>query len=247
MVCVTWHIVVAVVVACGCGRIGFENRSDGAGGDAPTARCVGAELCDGFENGFDTSLWAVGGATIDTTVAHRGSASARFHTAPLTSGQLSYVVIAQERTLALSDPTFYVRIWYLLGASPEIGNQFELIATDQITGILGDFLFVRGDGISLFSGFANRQSDGVIPSPVGAWTCALWTLVRADTATGSISVSGDVSALALPNVQTDATAPIGKMEFGLGFATQHVTVSQPALDLWIDDVIVDKLPITCAD
>ncbi|MDB4964246.1 MAG: hypothetical protein JWP01_4245 [Myxococcales bacterium] len=35
--------------------------------------------------------------------------------------------------------------------------------------------------------------------------------------------------------------------FGIGFAGSNTPVAQPALDLWIDDVIVDPDPVTCAD
>ena len=46
---------------------------------------------------------------------------------------------------------------------------------------------------------------------------------------------------------TDGTPPLHDMDFGIGFAGTNVNGAQPAIDVWIDDVIVNNTPITCAD
>jgi hypothetical protein len=72
--------------------------------------------------------------------------------------------------------------------------------------------------------------------------------VRSTTTTGSLTSSGDLAALTLPGVKTDSsTSPMTNLFLGMGFSSSNVPVAQPALDLWIDDVIVDAAPVTCAD
>jgi hypothetical protein len=46
---------------------------------------------------------------------------------------------------------------------------------------------------------------------------------------------------------TDGTPNLGNLIIGLQFASSNVTAPQPALDMWIDDVIVDHAAVTCAD
>nr|MBA3542486.1 hypothetical protein [Deltaproteobacteria bacterium] len=63
----------------------------------------------------------------------------------------------------------------------------------------------------------------------------------------ALELSGDVPTLSLSNVTTDSTTPMSLVAFGIGFANGNAPVAQPALDLWVDDVIVDMAPMTCAD
>jgi hypothetical protein len=47
---------------------------------------------------------------------------------------------------------------------------------------------------------------------------------------------------------TDSTAaPLKTVALGIGFAATNVNDAQPAIDMWIDDVIVHHAPVTCSD
>jgi hypothetical protein len=37
------------------------------------------------------------------------------------------------------------------------------------------------------------------------------------------------------------------MQFGIGFSPSTDSHAQPAMDLWIDDIIIDRAPLTCAE
>lgn len=111
----------------------------------------------------------------------------------------------------------------------------------------GDFLFVRSTQLEIYSQFSEQTAGtGVVP-PTGTWFCALWTVTRATGATGSIALAGDPPAISLPGVITDGSPQLHDLDFGIGFAGTNVGVTQPAMELWIDDVIVDTHPITCAE
>ncbi len=84
--------------------------------------------------------------------------------------------------------------------------------------------------------------------PTGSWFCVVWKVVRSTSTSGSLETSGDVPALALANIQTDsASSPMTVLTLGLGFASSNTPSAQPALDLWVDDVIAHSAPVTCAD
>jgi len=76
----------------------------------------------------------------------------------------------------------------------------------------------------------------------------VWKVVRATTATGTLEMSTDTfPTVTLANHITDSAPPIRDLAFGIGFAGSNVNDPQPAFDLWIDDLITDSAPVTCAD
>src|SRR6185503_12419801 len=93
--------------------------------------------------------------------------------------------------------------------------------------------------------FSNDMSNVAVPA--GSWFCAIFKVVRATNGTGSIEAFGDVPTLANTNAQTDGTQPLQYITLGLGFSAPNIGVPQPALDLWIDDVIIDDAAVTCVD
>jgi hypothetical protein len=240
----------AVVVAlAGCGRIGFSTTTDGAaddvGGDAAAGCLASYRLCDGFEGATFDPVWSsIGSVSIDTTVAHRGASSAHFHTDAIAVGDDGYAEIWQTRTLPLGDPTFYVRAWFRLGALPL--NNMEMIAATQTVPLPDEVgLFVVPE-LAVYSQFSNTSTNTATRPPIGTWICALWTVTRATTPTGRISLAGDLSTT-LSNVITDATTPLREMDLGIGFSGSTVIVAQPPMDVWIDDLIVAASPVSCAD
>ncbi len=154
----------------------------------------------------------------------------------------------QTKTLALADPTFYVRAWVRLGALPAGTNHMELITAAQTGGtIYGDSLFVEPTGLSIYTQFSNSSYGETTAPPLATWFCALLTVQRATTNTGSITLGGDPAPIQLTSVTTDGNPPISLMTFGIGFAGTNVSTAQPVMDVWLDDVIVTNTPVTCAD
>ncbi len=234
--------VVAIFAASACGRIDFDDTLAGA--------CATRELCDGFEAGaFDATTWTVDpGVTLDPAVAHRGGASAHFQSIALAKNQGGYFTLGETRTLALADATFYVRAWVRLGALPAGTNHMELVTAAQTGGtVYGDSLFVEPTGLSIYTQFSNSSYIESTPPPLGSWFCALWTVQRATTATGSITLAGDPAPIHVTSVITDGSPPLSLLTFGIGFSGTNVAAAQPVMDVWLDDVIVDRNPLTCAD
>ncbi len=247
-------LAVAVVALAACGRVDFGVGDGGGdsgdgGGDAPGPACLSSyELCDGFETADFAPVWTVlPGATIDTSVHHRGLASAHFAMPGTTAGNDFYTNLSETTTLPLGDPTFYVRAYVLLGSLP-LDNMEIISAEQQNTGNPNeDGLFVDPGDLAIYSQFSDREADTSAPPPTGSWLCLVWSVTRATDTSGSMTLGGDVQALNRGGVVTDGDPAISEMAFGIGFAGPSVVVDQPAIELWIDDVIIANTPITCAD
>jgi hypothetical protein len=252
-------------VAAACGRIGFTPTDTLVGpGDAPgdtlgdggpdavmdgAPACLASyELCDGFEGMGFAAVWTVGNnVTLDTTVAHRGTSSVHFHSPALPINTDGYYMLRQYSTLPLGDPTTYVRAWVRLGSMP-LNNMGLLVVEQNGSPDNGDDLTVRPTDLAVYSQFANLSRGNATTPPLNTWFCVLWTVTRATTATGSVVLGGDPPGKALPSVQTDdATSPLAIMDFGIGFSGTVVNTPQPALDVWMDDVIVSGAPLACSD
>jgi hypothetical protein len=240
-------VIVGVAFVAACGRLGFDAIGDGASGDAGPGCLASYELCDGFESPGFASYWVVGAnATRDTTVAHRGAASLHVRSAQLAASQGGTYVLEETTTLALGDPTFYVRAYVRFGSLPLAPNHGEIIAAETSTSSDEDAVFL-GPDLSVYSQWPDSTMGNNMVPPTDTWLCLLFTVVRKTTATGTLTLSGDVPGALLGNVQTDGPPGLFALVFGLEFAAPNQTVDQPPIDVWIDDIIVDKSPLTCAD
>jgi hypothetical protein len=66
--------------------------------------------------------------------------------------------------------------------------------------------------------------------------CLLWSVTRATTATGQVALAGDIGPVIRDDVQTDSVPGLGG---------SNLTATQPAYELWIDDILIDDAPLTC--
>ncbi|HEY5952524.1 MAG TPA: hypothetical protein VIV40_43795 [Kofleriaceae bacterium] len=248
-----------LVVLAGCGRFGFgsSDKPDSAIGDAPrdgpadapTLTCLPSySVCDGFEGpSIDSSTWMVDPMiAIDTTRAHRGASSLHVHAQAFAAGQGSYTSLFETKTLVSGATTFWVRGWFWLSALPAPGNGMELITAER-PGSAGDYVFVFSNRTSVYSQFDLSSQEAMVAVPAASWFCVVFKIVRSTTASGALEASGDIPPLALTGVITDAAQPMTQVTLGMGFASSNVLTAQPALDLWIDDVIVHTSPLTCSD
>jgi hypothetical protein len=154
------------------------------------------------------------------------------------------------RTLASAVETFWVRGWFLMTDLPAGANAMELLSAEQTTSPRdGLYVFVRSDRTSLFNQFDGASASHTTPVPVGTWFCLVWRVSRATMATGVLSLSGTAvePAIMLTDTTTDSAPPVLGLSFGIHLPGIHVGVPQPALDVWIDDVIVHSGPVTCDD
>ncbi len=238
-----------VLALAGCGRLGFEidDTGDAHAADAPGASCA-FDLCDDFEaEELDSSTWIIDPLVArDTSVAHRGSASARMHLDALAANAAATAMLAESRTLASSREQ-WVRGWFRLSALPTDGNELELIGLAQaVDAVAVHSVFVGTDqvGFTLQPGISASTTKVL---PTDTWFCLVWH-VRLSASDGAMELDGDLfDGPSATGGQTDTVPPIDVLRLGARFEASQVTASQPALDVWLDDVIVHSAPISCAD
>jgi hypothetical protein len=213
----------------------------------PNCASVGAvALCDDFEGATFQSLWNVrAGATLDTTFAHRGQHSAHFHTDALAVGVGPNVQIGEMTTFATVATDIWIRAWLYLPAQPAGANRTELLAVQQ-SGGTGLSLIIDSTSLHNYNQITDVANQSATPVPTAQWFCAVWHVVLSTTS-GSSTVSGTglPTVAAITGQQTQPTPALNEINFGVSWNT--TTQAQPAFDLWIDDVIVDGNPLTCAE
>lgn len=267
--------VLATCALAGCGRYAFDGKLDAAGSDAAAphdaaphdaadamlgpdafneaAACAGFALCDSFEGSGFSQIWTTDpGVTLDSTRAHRGLQSAHAQIPALATGVTGFSEIDETKTLsgASVPPTFYVRAWFFLSGLPAGNNRMEAISIVSATpSSIGDYTFIHSNDTVIYTQADALNALAGVPPPTNTWFCVVFQVTRGTTSNGSLALTSDVvPSLALSDAITDSDAtPIQHIGFGIGFAGTNVFNPQPALDLWIDDVIVDTQPLTCAD
>lgn len=242
----------------GCGRYAFDARTDAAAGSGDAHSdasdpCSRFAVCDGFEGaGFDP-IWQTGAnVSIDSTHVHRGAQAAHTHVDALTTGMEGYSMFGELETLSASQEptTFYVRAWYYLSALPAGTNRMEAIAIEPIaSNPTADYTFIHPDAVVLYTQSDDRSRMGAVAAPVNTWFCLDMKVTRDTGNAGELALTSDaVPSITLGNAKTDSTTtPIKFVFFGIGCAATNVDNAQPAVDAWIDDVIVDPAPVTCDD
>jgi hypothetical protein len=250
-------------------RLEYGGASDGGSGDGPPGDgppgdgppidagapdadggsvCTGAAvaLCEDFEAPSLAARWSTTGTvTLDTTVVHRGQQSLKLHLNALPSGTTDGTRADDNQVLSAVGNTVWIRAWMRLSALPAGNHPMQLIAIEQGGGSgAGDYLFIRSNATELYAQFSSDGIQALTPPPVNTWFCAIWRITLGTGTSGSMSLSGDLPLLDLPNIATQGGSPVTRLEFGPYFDSGTST-SQPALDMWLDDILVDANPLTC--
>jgi hypothetical protein len=144
---------------------------------------------------------------------------------------------------------FFARAWvYIPSQSPiAADNSFSLMEIRQDSGdFLGVGLQVQASRslISNWTATPNASALSDLPFPRERWTCVEWQ-VTYGAAGASTAWIGDAAnpAAALESTNTAPSPPYTSFILGAFFASNNT--AQPAFDLWIDDVVLDKQRIGC--
>lgn len=244
-----------LVAVAGCGRLGFgDTRSDaGLDGDgvAIVTRCTGTTslICDGFED-VASSPWTVitsaGGATLDSTRAHLGTSSMHVHINSITGATVNpHALLHSSQGLAGGAITgmVYARVWIYI-ASPHATTEF-----DQLV----NFADVPGSGISVGTRNGvlanNDYTDGQYAEsttailPVDRWTCLQFEMPSGIAGTTRVAV--DDNAITDITLSKSTVQPAPDHVY-IGLEWVGTVSSLPAIDAWLDEIIVDSKPTTCA-
>ena len=183
--------------------------------------------------------------SLDPSIAHRGGQSMHVFSDPVAAGNGGEFSLDESTTLALNDPTFYVRAYVRLSAQP-LDNMRVINATQVSAAPNEDGVYVNPGEMTVFSQFSEKTQSTNESPPTNTWFCVLWTVHRSTT-DGSLALAGDPPMITLPNTPTDGVPPLSILGFGIEFSATTQMVDEPRIDVWIDDVIVANAPITCAD
>ncbi|HZS36053.1 MAG TPA: hypothetical protein VFF06_04465 [Polyangia bacterium] len=223
-----------------CWRLGSGPGDGGAAGPSLCAPGL-ALLCDGFEAAALDPQWTPDGATLDTTRAYRGSSSVHLHTAAAGAGTDPSADLRESRTFPITG-TAYVRLWtYFQSPFPPA---FDQIINFLDTGSGGASFSIKNgfavDNDYAGSGYAESTTVSV---PLDRWTC-LQMQIGQRGATGDIRLFVDGQEAADAALTGTTTTPMRAVVLGPDF------FGNPAIgaaDVWIDEVIVDDKPTTCAE
>ncbi len=249
-------------LAPACGRLEFapvprdsdtdsadDSDVEDATGDAAAACSPGLIVCDLFEAPIDSLRWDISGGTfnLDTTIAHRGASSVRFSIPATPAGTQVGSYIGHTDPAIAAASQLWTRAWVRMSALPTSTNAAELLVV-QRSGALGNFVFIRNNDVQLYHQIDLQNGGASVVAPLDTWFCLLWRLTLSTTNTGGSVVTSDVlPTFAISNSITQTSPAMDNVSFGPFFATNNIDEPQPAFDVWIDDVIVDDAPVTCAD
>lgn len=245
-----WQWTGFVAGGLGCAGCALVTKFDpakttdaGSDGDAGAGCPSGALLCEDFENGFDATKWTdiqqLGGTTaIEGTSSHvhSGAHSLHVHTdaAPMDANE-SY---AEWRvTNAPWKQELYVRafIYWTDPLSAGAANILQLQNADRSAG----FVLYAGRTVFGWTAWAPPVDSQTTNTPplTNAWLCVEWKLFGTDVA---VSFDGGGSY----SLEDSAAPTFPFAEFDVGLAFGHDS-AEPAMDAWIDDVVVDTKPVPC--
>jgi hypothetical protein len=256
-----------LLVLAGCGRLNFGGgggASDGGGTDtttgdtrmtdapgdgvlATTCGTAGGMACDGFEGTTIDPMWtvdtSVGSIAIDSTRAYRGATSAHVHINQISSATTNPRALLLGPAGLPITGTLYFRVWIYV-ASP-------LSSTTYLNQMI-NAADVAGNGISMGSrnGVVTNNdytgggyAESTTTFPLDRWACLQFQMPSNTQGTSRVFIDGtevtDI-ALATPGTQPAPTHVYIALEWDGNPSTM------PAADAWVDEVIVDAQPTTCA-
>lgn len=232
-----------------------------------TSRCAqsGAQFCEDFENGLDTNTWQVVGAApvVDGTQHARGSKA--LHIATGVQG-VSYV--KEKKTFPAPNNSYWGRAFYYFAQMPSPpGMDFAhwTIAAASGTQVQGEirvggfltnganFFGVGTDSGNMPGGTGDWTTLDDDPAgkpnaiPLGKWVCVEW---QHSGATNETRFYWD--AVEHPSLHTTADKNGGNgnpyilpqfTELWIGWAEYQASAEN--VEMWVDEIIVDKERIGC--
>jgi hypothetical protein len=212
------------------------------------SRCpTDVALCEGFEgemrSEWNQEMIGAGSTSIDDTRAFRGASSLRLHTDPVPLDQRSRQAIYEEASESQGATSHWLRGFFFLPATPN----------NTLSPLIG-----FGERVAPFDGVALDLAEGEwvvrtptlvdVPSHVpfapNRWTCV--ELHVEEAADGLVEVRIDGELLSDLVVRQDTRAATPLVSISLQLNAIGSPEPEAAIDLWIDEVIVDHASIGCS-
>jgi hypothetical protein len=251
--------VAAVTATCAaCGRLEFspldmQTGDAGAVDDAidsttPYVCPNGVRLCDTFDAATLSTQWQPSANVfLDTTTWYRGGRALHFAMPPTPANTQNGVYIQNTDPWITSASQVWMRAFVRVGSLPEATNALEVLSLEQ-SGGMGDAVFLRMQAVEIYTQFEGR-TIGTNVAPVNTWFCLVWHVTLSPNLAGTMKLTSDMlSPIEMLNATTQGTPPADLISFGPYYSASNADVAQPAMEVWMDDVIVDDVgPLTCAD
>ena len=246
-------------MVAGCGRLQFDpleqtDARTGNGGDSGDAMAaslcpnISVQLCDGFESPTLDSAWlldqARGTVSLDTTRAFRGGSSLHLHTEAIGAGVFAIATV-RHSGFGTINGVAHARAWVYL-ASPYPLTSFDQLVNFAGLDGLGVSMGTRMGGIySNDYRFLQSAQSSTVPIP-DQWICIeLHTPSGVPGGDVRVFLDGvEVLAAKVPVAMTNTHPSPDHIYFGLDWVNNANAL--PAVDVWIDEVIVDSAPTSCA-
>jgi hypothetical protein len=226
----------------------------------PSCGSVGSVLfCEDWEASttIDTARWQllVGGADLaevntDPLFVHRGAHSVHLHMAATAASASNGAQIGESATFPTVNnaPTFWVRAWFLVPQAPAAGNDVRILVTDNEASTQGMGVNLSATRLALQDYIGSAPASDSTSAPTfGSWSCLVWRIDVSTSATGAISLSGvNVPTVApISSAITEPTNGLDQIRFGPFYGS--LPAAQPAFDVYVDDILIDTKPLTCAE
>jgi hypothetical protein len=228
-----WLVVLALA---GCGRIGFD-------GD-PGCEAANVMLCEDFETGtIDTATWvlseALGAVTIDNQHVHRGGLAMHAHLDAITFTTNASAELVEDATFPggaryirafayVATPTSTNIPLYIQVRGPDSGVQLIVDSAAQVR------LYEWG------ATPADQSATSSTVTPTDRWFCLEWMLDDTSRESRTWLDGAELTDLHFVGIQT---TPLQTVSIG---AFHFQATDEPATDVWLDDIMIDALPIRCS-
>ncbi|MCA1665089.1 MAG: hypothetical protein LC659_12610 [Myxococcales bacterium] len=204
---------------------------------------LGVAVCEDFESSaYDATTWIAGTAnggtaTVDGAHTHDGRFALHLHTPAGSGGGAG---ISEMRFSPRDASDLFVRLWVY---APTLVADGRLTSISQADAPFGGIdLYLEGTSIGIENKVSNTFHGGAgTPLQAGRWTCIEQELATSSPNTTRAWIDGALVIDA--GDATVTTPPPASVDVGLAF---YDAQSRAAIDLWIDDVAVDRARIGCA-
>jgi len=219
-------------------------------GDLSTpGSCATAKLCDTFDSATLNARWTNdannGTIAIDTSRAYRGASSLHLHTSPEpTANSEPQANVFTYQGLPITT-TIYLRAWCYFPSTNSA--DFDQILNFANAGGSGIAYVDNGNHPNLndYTTGGPYNSSTLFTIPTDKWTCLQMEIPQTGS-TGVIKLYLDGAEVTdVTTTNTAPTPPLDHVYVGLDFYGNPANL--PAEDMWLDELIVDDKPTTCAE
>ncbi len=237
--------VVAIGIVAGCGRFDFQPLAgDGAaGGDGAGRTPV---LVENFEAGTLVARWTkteeLGTVVVDGTRPHRGSYALHAQSAATTSAVEIQAMIGEGETFPELQGGGFARMFVYIATPGTVGGMQVLFEMQRQATSEGQQLGPLPDQtMHLYQyGTTPEQSlSSVTLTALDQWVCVEWQMLGGDSRVW-------VNDVELPDLHVQGLTPLVYDNFIVGEFQFSSDPSEPAHELWFDDVVLDTQRIGCA-